>query len=171
MEEYIVKEDANGNVVTVRDIQLVLLEMAKDIDAICQKNNIPYFLNGGSALGAVRHEGFIPWDDDFDIGMMYSDYVRFIQVLKEQLPKDKYTFHCFQTHKKYNVTIPAMKIRRKGTYIKEVNTLLENRIKGHDGDDGIFIDVFVYDYVSLNKWIDLPFRLLNTILMPIIVAI
>ena len=170
MEEYVLKEE-NGVKITVRDIQLVLLDMAKDIDEICKRNNIPYFLNGGSALGAVRHQGFIPWDDDFDIGMMYKDYVRFIKVLKEELPKEKYTFHCFHTHAKYNVTIPAMKIRRKGTYIKEVNTLLANRIKEGDGSDGIFIDVFVYDYCSNNKLIDLPFRILNTLIMPFIVLI
>lgn len=170
MEEYVLKE-ANGIKTTVRDVQLVLLEMAKDIDEICRKNNIPYFLNGGSALGAVRHKGFIPWDDDFDIGMMYADYLRFIKVLKEQLDPEKYTFHCFHTHRKYNVTIPAMKIRRKGTYIQEVNTLLANRIKNEDGCDGIFIDVFVYDYCSNNKLVDLPFRLLNTCIMPFIVLI
>lgn len=166
MEKYVLKTDKNGNEITVRDVQMVLLDMAKDIDEICKRNDIPYFLNGGSALGAVRHKGFIPWDDDFDIGMMYEDYIRFISVLKKELPSDKYVFQCFQTDRRYNVTIPAMKIRRKGTYIKEVNTLLENRIKGYEGCDGVFIDVFVYDYCTLNKWIDLPFRLLNTIIMP-----
>lgn len=169
MEKYVLKCDDKGNEITVRDVQMVLLDMAKDIDEICQRNNIPYFLNGGSALGAVRHKGFIPWDDDFDIGMMYEDYVRFIKVLKKELPTDKYVFQCFDTDRRYNVTIPAMKIRRKGTYIKEVNTLLANRIKGYEGCDGVFIDVFVYDYCTVNKWIDLPFRLLNTLIMPFMI--
>ena len=70
-------------------------------------------------------------------------------------------------HYGYNVLIPAMKIRKKGTYLKEVNTLLANRCK--DGD-GIFVDVFVYDYCTKNKLIDLPFRILNQLLMPFIVA-
>lgn len=165
MEEYILKTNEDGSKITVKDVQNVLLEMLKDIDAICQKNDIPYFLNGGSALGAVRHKGFIPWDDDADIAMMYSDYKRFIKVLKEQLPK-KYLFQCFDTHKEYNVLIPAMKIRKKDTYIKEVNTLLANRCKD---SDGLFVDVFVYDYCTKNKFIDLPFRLLNQILMPFII--
>ena len=170
MEEYILKEE-NGVKTTVRDVQLVLLDMAKDIDEICKRNNIPYFLNGGSALGAIRHKGFIPWDDDFDIAMMYEDYIRFIKVLRKELPTDKYTFQCLHTHRKYNVTIPAMKIRRKGTYIQEVNTLLANRIKNEEGSDGVFIDVFVYDYCSKNKFIDLPFRILNTLIMPVIILL
>lgn len=163
--EYILKENNDGSVITVKDVHNVLLEMLKDIDIICRNNDIPYFLNGGSALGAVRHKGFIPWDDDADIAMMREDYLKFIDVLKRELP-DKYVFHCFETNKKYNPLIPAMKIRKKGTYIKETNTLLENRIKECDG---IFVDVFVYDYCSNNKIIDLPFRLFNYLLMPLIV--
>ena len=103
MEKYVLKTDKNGNEITVRDVQLVLLDMAKDIDEICKRNDIPYFLNGGSALGAVRHKGFIPWDDDFDIGMMYEDYIRFISVLKKELPSDKYVFQCFQTDRRFVV--------------------------------------------------------------------
>lgn len=169
MNDYVLKTDRNGNDITIRDVQLVLLDMAKDIDEICQRNNIPYFLNGGSALGAVRHKGFIPWDDDFDIAMMYTDYVRFRKALKAELPQDKYVYHCYEKDRRYNVTIPAMKIRRKGTYIQEKNTLLANRIKGHDGCDGVFIDVFVYDHCSKLKLLDLPYRLLNTFLMPFII--
>ena len=66
---------------------------------------------------------------------------------------------------RYNVLIPAMKIRKKGTYIKEVNTLLDNRCKGYEGCDGVFIDVFVYDYMTPDKCRDLPRRLFNQLLM------
>ena len=167
MKEYLLKENEDGSKIYVSDVHKVLLEMLKDIDEVCQKADIPYWLNGGSALGAFRHKGFIPWDDDADIAMMYDDYLRFIEALKKYLPQEKYYFQCFETHKEYNVLIPAMKIRKKGTYLKEVNTLLANRCK--DGD-GIFVDVFVYDYCTKNKFIDLPFRILNQILMPFIVA-
>ena len=165
MEEYILKKDKDGNVITVSDVHKVLLQMLKDIDVVCQKNNIPYWLNGGSALGAFRHKGFIPWDDDADIAMMYEDYLRFIQALQKDLGDDYY-FQCFETHKEYNVLIPAMKIRKKNTYIKEVNSLLANKCK--DGD-GIFVDVFVYDHCTMNKLVDLPYRILNQILMPFII--
>lgn len=156
MKEYVIKEFADGTKTTVRDVQLVLLEMLKDIDKICQKHNIPYYLTGGSCLGAVRHEGFIPWDDDADIGMMYDDYLRFIKALEEDLDKDKYYFQCFANHSDYNVCIPAMKIRKKGTYLKEVNTLLANKCK--DGD-GLFIDVFLVDYMSINRRTDFLARM------------
>ena len=53
---------------TVRDVQNKILEVMKFIDNVCRKNSITYFIMGGTALGAVRHGGFIPWDDDFDIG-------------------------------------------------------------------------------------------------------
>lgn len=164
MEKYVLKECSDGSEITVRDLQLVLLEMLKDIDALCRKNDIPFWLNGGSALGAVRHKGFIPWDDDADIAMMREDYERFIKVMQEQCP-DQYVFQCFDTDDRYNVLIPGMKIRRKGTYIQEVNTLLDNRCKGYEGCDGVFIDVFVYDYVTPNKFKDLPPRLFNQLLM------
>lgn len=165
MEEYILKTNEDGTNIYVSDVHKVLLEMLKVIDEICQKNDIPYFLNGGSALGAYRHKGFIPWDDDADIAMMHSDYLRFIKALNKDLP-DNYYFQCFETHREYNVLIPAMKIRMKNTYLEEVNFLLKNKCK--DGD-GIFVDVFVYDYCTTNKFIDLPFRLLNQIIMPFIV--
>jgi lipopolysaccharide cholinephosphotransferase len=162
-EEYVLKEDEHGKI-TVHDVQQVLLVILKDIDAVCRKHDITYWLNGGSALGAVRHKGFIPWDDDADIAMMRDDFNRFIDVMKEECP-DQYVFQCFQTDDRYNVLIPGMKIRMKGTYLKEVNRLLANRCTGYDGCDGIFIDVFVYDYVSPDKLRDLPPRLLNQILM------
>lgn len=164
MDKYVLKTEADGSEITVRDLQLVLLDMLKDIDSLCRKNDIPFWLNGGSALGAVRHKGFIPWDDDADIAMMRSDYERFVEVMKEQCPQE-YVFQCFDTDERYNVLIPAMKIRRRGTYIQEVNRLLDNRCKGYEGCDGVFIDVFVYDYMTPNKLRDLPPRLLNQLLM------
>ncbi len=163
--EYILKEKSDGQVITVKDVQNVLIEMMKDIDELCRKNNIEYVLTGGSTLGAIRHGGFIPWDDDLDIAMMRDQYKKFIKVLKTQL-SDKYVFHCFEVNKKYTVTWPAMKIRKKGTYIKEVNSLLPNKCTDCDG---IFIDVFIYDHMSNITAIDLPFRLFNSILMPVIV--
>ncbi len=165
--EYIVKQFADGSKVTVRELQLELLEMMKDIDAICKKHNITYFLSSGSCLGAVRHKGFIPWDDDMDIAMSRDEFKKFIKALDKDLPKRKYCYHCYEKSKKYTVTWPAMKIRKKKTYIREINSrLLPNRLKDCDG---IFIDIFIYDHMSNKKYIDLPFRLFNTILMPIII--
>ena len=68
---------------------MLLLEMTSDIAQICQENNIPWSLAGGSALGAVRHGGFIPWDDDMDISMFRADFDRFKAVFPGSL-SDKY---------------------------------------------------------------------------------
>lgn len=164
MESYLLKTNPDGSQITVRDVQMVLLEMLKDIDVLCRKHDIPFFLNGGSALGAVRHQGFIPWDDDADISMMIDDYRRFQSIAHEL--GDQYVIHCFETCKRYNVLIPGMKIRKKGTYLKEVNALLGNRCSD---SDGIFVDVFVYDYANPNPVLDLPLRLTNQVLMPFII--
>lgn len=143
MEQYILKTNRDGSVITVRDVQMQLLSMMKDIDALCQKHHIPYVLCGGSCLGAVRHKGFIPWDDDADIAMMYEDYLRFLTVVDE-LPSI-YMHQSFETHREYNVCIPAMKIRKRDTYVREANFLLRNKCKD---SDGLFIDVFILDYLS-----------------------
>ena len=66
-------------------MQLVILDIIKDIDIVCKNNGIEYYLLGGSAIGAIRHKGFIPWDDDLDIIMTHSNYNRFLKVCKEQL--------------------------------------------------------------------------------------
>ena len=73
-----------------RRLQLKILNIVKDIDKLCQDNDIDYYILYGSALGAIRHKGFIPWDDDFDIGMTYDNYIRFLDICEKQLDKNKY---------------------------------------------------------------------------------
>ncbi|TDW16937.1 lipopolysaccharide cholinephosphotransferase [Breznakia blatticola] len=162
--DYVIKIDKSGNEVTVAQVHAVLLEMLKDLDAICKANDIPYYLTGGSCLGAVRHNGFIPWDDDADVGMMYEDYKRFLKVVKT-MDQNKYYYQCFDTHKEYNVCIPAMKLRRKNTYVKEVNSLLKNKCS--DGD-GLFIDVFIVDYVDERRWVDFLCRIKSLLYMVVV---
>lgn len=166
MKEYILKVKEDGTKITVRDVQIILLDILKDIDALCQKHNIPYWLTGGSALGAVRHKGFIPWDDDADIGMMREDYERFLKVCNEL--GDGYCCQCIETHKEFNVAIPAMKIRKQGTYVEENNTLLRNKCAD---SDGLFIDVFIVDYVSEDKLADFGWRLKNGAILPVMVLL
>ena len=74
----------------VPKIQNVLLRMAKKIKSILEDNDIPYFITYGTLLGAVRHQGFIPWDDDFDIYLFDDTYDRAMELLKERLPDDKF---------------------------------------------------------------------------------
>lgn len=160
MVRYMLKKNSDGTEITVRDVQECLLLMLKDIDEVMRKNDIPYCLDAGTALGAVRHHGFIPWDDDADIGILKEDYDRFLQAMQKDLPED-YVIQCFEKDDRYNVLIPAVKIRRKGSYIREKNVLLSNRCTGYDGCDGLFVDVMVYDAVSTHKTTGLLYRLAN----------
>ncbi|MEO3238618.1 LicD family protein, partial [Parabacteroides distasonis] len=72
----------------LRQAQLVMLRMLKIIDYICRKHDLRYWLCSGTLLGAVRHQGFIPWDDDLDICMLREDYNRFIQIAPLEFPTD-----------------------------------------------------------------------------------
>lgn len=166
-DEFIIKEYADEKI-TVRDLQLQILEVMDEIDRICRKHKIPYALHAGSALGAINYHGFIPWDDDIDIIVAKSDYPRFVESLKKDLDKERFDFQCFDTDKKYNVLIPNMKVRKKDTYIEEVNVLLKNRCKG---SNGVFVDVSWYGNVSENKFIDEVYRSIVKILMPIMVLL
>ena len=70
---------------TLRKVQLAQLEIGKEIKRVCDENGIKYFLDSGTLLGAIRHKGFIPWDDDMDMGMLREDYERFIEIAPKEL--------------------------------------------------------------------------------------
>lgn len=128
---------------TIRDLQLALLNMLVDIDQICRENKIQYSLACGTALGAVRHHGFIPWDDDMDIMFLRSDYERFLEIAPPLLKKKGYTLQ-----KDFSKTwpMPFSKVRKDNT------TFIENyepKIKMHQG---IFIDLFPIDNLSDNPF-------------------
>lgn len=82
----------------LRQHQLVLLDMLKEFDRICKKNDIPYILFAGTALGAVRHGGFIPWDDDLDVIMLRPAYQRFLEATPGELGGDYYLQREFSPH-------------------------------------------------------------------------
>lgn len=68
----------------LRKLQLVEIDLLKEFIGICKENNLRYYMLGGTLLGAVRHKGFIPWDDDIDVGMPRKDYKKFLQIVKEK---------------------------------------------------------------------------------------
>ena len=68
----------------LRKLQLVLVEMLDELVRICDKHNLTYFLVGGTALGAIRHKGFIPWDDDVDVIMFRDDYEKFLRIMESR---------------------------------------------------------------------------------------
>ena len=123
---------------TLKHLQDVYLMMLKDFIKVCDENQIEYYLDGGSALGAVRHQGFIPWDDDIDIILFRDEYNRLIEIL-EKLPQDKYELlssknkKCYcRLHSQWNL---------KGTKTEayyDMNT---------DFTLGICLDIFVLDNI------------------------
>ena len=68
--------------------KLVMLKLLRVFDDICRKNNLKYWLDGGTLIGAIRHNGFIPWDDDIDVAMLSDDYEKFIEIAQQELPDD-----------------------------------------------------------------------------------
>lgn len=113
------------------------LKIAREIKRICHENNIKYFIIAGTLLGAVRHGGFIPWDDDMDIGMLREDYEKFIEIAKKDLRED---FFLQTTETDENYGLPFAKILLKGTRLVEAAA-------GSNAQKGIFVDVFPFDAV------------------------
>ncbi len=129
---------------TLRKLQLTELDILIEIDKICKENNIQYFLIGGTLLGAVRHKGFIPWDDDIDVGMIRSDYEKFIDLcLNKNVLGEKYFLHCNESDENY--FIPFIKVKKNNTTFAEENI---DNIQTHKG---IFLDIFPYDNVPKQK--------------------
>lgn len=167
-EEYIIQENQDGTKITVRELQLEILDIMDEIHRVCVKNNIEYGLIAGSALGVVNYKGFIPWDDDIDICVLRKDWNRFLEALERDLDK-KFYFQCFEKDKRFNVINgPQMKIRKRNTYIEEVNWLLKNRCKS---GNGIFVDVVIYDNIAESKWKDEGARTVVKIMMPFLVLL
>ncbi len=124
----------------IRTLQLRMLRVLEVIDKTCKEHNLQYGMFGGSLLGAVRHKGFIPWDDDMDILMPRPDYERFIAHSREWLP-EPYEFVCAENDPKY--PLPFGKVQDAST------TLIERLHLSYLG--GIYVDVFPLDAVPTNK--------------------
>ena len=94
------KNSYNPDGSALRRDQLELFRMLKVVDGICKKNNIQWWLSSGTLLGAARHKGFIPWDDDMDIVLLKEDYVKLEKILCEY-NSDEFVFHCMKTDVDY----------------------------------------------------------------------
>ena len=117
------------------------LEMLIYLKEICDKHNIKYYLMYGTLLGAVRHNGFIPWDDDIDIAVPRRDYEKLKTVLNSQ--NSKYKLIDFKNEHNYPFIFP--KIIDRNTILKE------NSFKNIEFNYGIYIDVFILDGLPNNK--------------------
>lgn len=122
---------------TVRELQLVLLEMLTQIDEICKRHSINYSLSSGTLLGAVRHKGFIPWDDDLDLMFLRNEYEKFLNI-----PKEEFAHYGLTLQKEYDKVWPLTfsKVRKDNTtYIEKGPDIIPG------AHLGVYIDIFPVD--------------------------
>lgn len=127
----------SGREVTMDELKESILGVMDELDSFCRKHDIPYFLLGGSLLGAVRHQGFIPWDDDIDIGMLRPDYERFCQLYQSE---NGYEIKCIQRDPTYYLPFAKVIDPRISLY-EEVHKAPQI---------GAYVDVVQLDYVDRN---------------------
>lgn len=126
----------------LKKLQETELDILLAIDAFCKERGIEWFMDSGTALGAMRHGGFIPWDDDIDIGMMRADYDRFIEEAQDGLPAG-YSLQTFEN----NETFAGLfaKVYKEGTAFHTKETIEAGC------DQGIFVDIFPYDVLAADE--------------------
>ena len=124
-----------------RKIQCLELDILKEVDKICRRNGIHYTLGYGSLIGAIRHNGFIPWDDDIDICLLRKDYDKFKEICKSEMD-DKYFYQSNDTDPEYYLLYD--KIRLNGTIFKE------SHLSVYNIHHGVYIDVFPIDFLPDN---------------------
>lgn len=121
--------------IDLNGLKRIQLDILSYLDKFCQENGINYSVSGGTAIGAIRHEGFIPWDDDIDLMMKREDYEKFINTFND--PTGVYKVHCLENDENYS--LPFAKIEDSRTLLYE-NSTTETL--------GINIDIFPSDYLG-----------------------
>jgi lipopolysaccharide cholinephosphotransferase len=119
----------------LRKLQLTILDIIKLFARICEKHNLRYYMVGGTMLGAIRHKGFIPWDDDVDMGMPRPDYEKFLKIVKKELPEG-YSFLNYKSNPKYN---------RYFSRIVNDNVEIYNNSNSVEIVENAWLDIFPYD--------------------------
>ena len=130
----------------LKQAQSKMLEILEVVAKVCNENNIPYWLECGTLLGAYRHSGFIPWDDDIDIGMLRSDFEKFNSLPQTAFPEGFFLQNTKTDVNYFKKNIPC-KVRMDNTFIQEADyDLLPST--NLDSHFGLFIDVFPVDFYS-----------------------
>jgi len=128
------RERFNPDGSLLRRQQMRMLEILLEVDRICKRHNIPYWLSSGTLIGAMRHNGFIPWDDDLDIEMMRKDYLRLMRVLPQELP-EWLALQNDETDPNYFYFYAKVRDRRS-------KMLEQNAYDRMWQEQGIYIDIF-----------------------------
>lgn len=120
----------------LKKVQDIGLELLVEFDRICRKHSINYAISGGTLLGAVRHKGFIPWDDDIDVAMLYDDYLKFEKIAEIELDKTRFFLQNQKSDKDTHLVFPT--IRRNGTvYCKPGRS-------AYDTHRGVVLDIMLF---------------------------
>lgn len=130
--------DGDAKVLSIeqlKKLQRILLMMLDDLKSICVENNLKFVLIGGTGIGAMRHRGFIPWDDDVDIAMSRFDYEILLKILRNKY-QDKYTISDARDFKNYGKIIPKLRLNRT-----KYTTILDDE----NENPGIRIDIFIIE--------------------------
>ena len=130
---------------TLRRAQLRMLDILKFIDKVCRDNGLKYWLEGGTLLGAVRHGGFIPWDDDTDIAMTREDSMKLVKILRRHNPSDEFVIQCRETDPGYFGNWPVVR-DLKTEYIQDSQLHNIRRYRG------LQVDVFPVEYTNESLW-------------------
>ena len=126
---------------SLRDIQLESLKILDDFVALCERNKMTYYISGGTYLGAVRHHGFIPWDDDVDVAMPRKDYNKFLDIAEKELPSN-YKINHFTKDKNSLFYVPK---------IENEQFQMVSRIAKIEKKVNLWIDVFPLDGLPKNR--------------------
>ncbi|MDR1811050.1 MAG: LicD family protein [Prevotella sp.] len=130
-----------------RKLQQKALEILEVVDAICRKHGLTYWISGGTLLGAIRHGGFIPWDDDIDIELLRPDYGKLLKILEKELPEDMY----LQTPEEKGYRLLISKVRDRYSIVHS-----EEEDMSPYKEKGIYIDIFSEErtFKSLKNFVD-----------------
>lgn len=141
-ESFFLEEERDGYLVSakMKELWAVQLDLLNELDRVCKKYNLKYILDFGTLLGAIRHKGFIPWDDDVDVSMLREDYDKLMEVASDEF-KEPYFLQTQYTDKNYDDCVT--KLRRSDTCCLP----LSDMSREPKYNRGIFIDIFVFDHM------------------------
>lgn len=146
-----------SNKYDLRRLQLLQLDILKEVKRVCDEHNLTFYIMNGTCLGAIRHKGAIPWDDDIDIGMYVADFDKFVTLQKEL--DNKYFIQTIDTDPEFCTMIA--RVRMQGT------TIIEKDFEDCDINHGVFIDIYpLFSYPTnpiserILSWKSLVYRLL-----------